>query len=206
MRSSWARFLAVPTVAVGIAAGVTVAAPAAFAQSDTSGTVAVTVPFSYIAQLAKAGVVAFPVPLSELSVDKSAQTVTITFNVTGGNGDVSVFFGQVNLSGTLTFATIDRDHHKAAIHHREVTVGSLDLNLANGVIEGIPAGSSTPVPLLDLNGNISDSVNGTSETYGASELDVDPAGAAYLNNALHATAFTAGQNTGGSLAASWTFA
>jgi hypothetical protein len=197
MRRSWARFLAVPTVAVGIAAGVTVAAPAAFAQSDTSGTVAVTVPFSYIAQLAKAGVVVFPVPLSELSVDKSAQTVTITFNVTGGNGDVSVFFGQVNLSGTLTFA---------AINGRHVTVSGLDLNLANGDIEGTPAGSSTPVPLLDLNGNISDSVNGTSETYGASELDVDPAGAAYLNNALHRTAFTAGQNTGGSLAASWTFA
>jgi hypothetical protein len=196
MRRSWARFLAVPTVAVGIAAGVTVAAPAAFAQSDTSGTVTVTVPLSYIAQLAKAGVVAFPVPLSELSVDKSAQTVTITFTVTGGNGDVSVFFGQVNLSGTIVIVNDQGT---------QVTLGSLDLNLANGVIEGTPAGSSTPVPLLDLNGNVGFSVNGTSETYSASELDVDPAGAAYLNSALHSSAFVAGQNVG-SLAASWTFA
>jgi hypothetical protein len=197
MRRSWARFLAVPTVAIGIAAGVTVAAPAAFAQSDTSGTVTVTVPLSYIAQLAKAGVAVYPTPLSELSVDKTNQTATITFTVTGGNGDVSVFFGQVDLSGSLV--AVDANG-------RKVTVGSLDLNLSNGVIEGIPAGSSTPVPLLDLNGSIQNSVNGTSETYSASELDVDPAGAAFLNSALHSTAFTAGQNTGGSMAASWTFA
>jgi hypothetical protein len=194
MRRSWTRLLAVPTVAVGIAAGATIAAPAAFAQTDTGGTVAVTVPFSYLAQLAKAGV-KIQVPTSELSVNKSNQTATVTFNVTGGNGDTSVLFGQVDLSGTVT---VKNDQGCA------VTLGSLDLNLLNGDIEGTPAGSSTPVALLDAAGTVS-FTSGATETYNASELTVDPAGAAYLNSALHSSAFVAGQNVG-SLAASWTFA
>ena len=195
MRRSWTRLLAVPTVAVGIAAGVTIAAPAAFAQTDTGGTVAVTVPFSYIAQLAKAGVVEFPVPTSELSVNTTNQTATVTFTVTGGNGDTSTLSGQVNLSGTVDVV---------AANGRVVTLGSLDLNLLNGDIEGTPAGSSTPVALLDAAGTVSFSA-GATETYDASGLTVDPAGAAYLNSALHSSAFVAGQNVG-SLAATWSFA
>jgi hypothetical protein len=203
-RRSWARLLAVPAVAIGITAGVTVAAPAAFAQTDTSGTVAVTLPLSYIAQLAKAGVVVVPVPLSELSVNKSNQTVTITFTVTGGDGDVSTFFGQVDLSGKLYFASAS--HHKIHV----ASVGGLDLNLVNGDIEGTPKGTSTPVGLLDLNGNVAFSftqnTDGTySDTYSASDLTVDPAGAAYLDSALHTSAFVANADTGGSMAASWIF-
>jgi hypothetical protein len=193
MRRSWTRLLAVPTVAVGIAAGVTVAAPAAFAQTDTGGTVAVTVPFSYIAQLAKAGV-KIQVPASELSVNTSNQTATVTFTVTGGNGDTSTLSGQVNLSGTVDVV---------AANGRVVTLGSLDLNLLNGDIEGTPAGSSTPVALLDAAGTVT-FTSGATETYDASELTVDPAGAAYLNSALHRSAFVAGQNVG-SLAATWSF-
>jgi hypothetical protein len=195
MRRSWARLLAVPTVAIGLAAGATVAAPAAFAASDTGGTVAVTVPLSYLCQLAKAGV-KIEVPSSELSVNTASKTATVTFTVTGGNGDVSNFFGQVKLSGTVT---VKNDQGSV------VTLGSLDLNLANGDIEGIPAGSSTPVALLDVAGNVGFSVNGTSETYNASQLTVDPAGASYLNSALNSSAFVAGQNVG-TLAASWTYA
>jgi hypothetical protein len=194
MRHSWARLLAVPTVAVGIAAGATIAAPAAFAATDTGGTVAVTVPFSYTAQLAKAGV-KIQVPQSELSVDKSNQTATVTFTVSGGNGDTSTLSGQVNLSGTVA---VKNDQGCV------VTLGSLDLNLLNGDIEGIPAGSSTPVALLDAAGTVKYS-SGATQTYNASGLTVDPAGAAYLNSALHSSAFVAGQNVG-SLAASWTVA
>jgi hypothetical protein len=202
MRRSWTRLLAVPAVAVGIAAGATIAAPAAFAASDTGGTVKVTVPFSYIVQLAKAGVIAFPVPASELSVDKTNQTATVTFTVTGGDGDTSTLSGQVNLSGTVVVAAHGRvkEHEEA----RRVILGSLDLNVLNGDIEGTPAGSSTPVALLDAAGAVSFS-SGAPETYDATGLTVDPAGAAYLNSALHSSAFVAGQNVG-SLAASWTFA
>jgi hypothetical protein len=202
MRRSWARLLAVPAVAIGITAGVTVAAPAAFAQTDSAGTVAVTLPFSYIAQLAKAGVVVVPVPLSELSVNKSNQTVTITFTVTGGDGDIGTFSGQVNLSGKLK---------AKAVGGHAVTLRDLDLNLVNADIEGTPACSKTSVALLDLAGNIAFSNTPNSagtayaQTYSASDLTVDPAGAAYLNSALHTTAFVPNGDTGGSMAASWTF-
>jgi len=205
MRRSWARLLAVPAVAIGITAGAAVAAPAAFAQTDSAGTVAVTLPFSYIAQLAKAGVVVVPVPLSELSVNKSNQTVTITFTVTGGDGDVGTFSGQVDLSGKLNVTATK--HHKVT----RVTLRKLNLNLVTGDIDGTLACSKTSVALLDLAGNIafSDTPNpaGTAyaETYSASDLTVDPAGAAALDSALHTTAFVANGDTGGSMASSWTF-
>lgn len=200
---SLARALAVPVAAVGIAAGAAVAAPAAHAQTvniDTSGTVAVTVPLSYVAQLAKAGIVEFPVPLSELSVDTSSETATVTFNVTGGDGDVSVFAGSLDLSGSVKVASVKG--HLASLC-------GLQLDVHNGQIDGIPAGSSTPVVLLDLGGNVVSSATpsattpfASADTYSASELTVDPAGAAYLDSALHTSAFQAGQNVG-SLSASW---
>jgi hypothetical protein len=195
VRRSIARALAIPVAAAGILAGVTIAAPAAFAQTDTGGTVTLTIPLSYIVQLAKAGVVSFPVPLSELSVDTTTETATVTFTVTGGDGDVRTFFGSVDLSGTIDVADANGD---------VVTVGSLDLNLENGDIEGTPAGSSTSVPLLDVGGNITFAPGETSQSYDASEMTVDPAGAAYLNSALGTSAFVAGQDVG-SMAATWSF-
>jgi hypothetical protein len=198
---SLARFLAVPVAAVGIAAGVAVAAPAAHAQTvnlDTSGTVTITVPLSFVAQLAEAGIVVFPDPLSELSVSTTSETATITFSVTGGTGDVSVFAGAVDLSGSLD---VQR-------HHCKVTFTGLQLDVANGQVDGTPAGSTTPVVLLDLGGNITFSSTGSagsfSDVYDASDLTVDADGASYLDSALHTSAFQAGQDTGASLAASWT--
>jgi hypothetical protein len=198
-----ARVLGVPVAAVGIVAGAAVAAPAAHAQTvniDTSGTVAITVPLSYVAQLAEAGVVEFPVPLSELSVDTSNETATVTFTVTGGDADVNVTFGQVDLSGSVDVA--DANGHA-------VSLGGLELDVANGQVDATPAGSSTPVVLLDLGGSVVSSSTpsstnplASSDVYDASELTVDPAGAAYLDSALHTSAFQAGQDVG-SIAASW---
>jgi len=45
-------------------------------------------------------------------------------------------------------------------------------------------------------------VNGTTETYTASELTLDAAGAAYLNSALDTNAFVSGTDIG-SLSATW---
>jgi hypothetical protein len=198
-----ARVLGVPVAAVGIVAGAAVAAPAAHAQTvniDTSGTVAITVPLSYVAQLAEAGVVEFPVPLSELSVDTSNETATVTFTVTGGDADVNVTFGQVDLSGSVDVA--DANGHA-------VSLGGLELDVANGQVDATPAGSSTPVVLLDLSGvNFTTAPDATTagatdDTYDASSVTVDAAGATYLDGALHTKAFQAGQAVG-SLAAAWT--
>jgi hypothetical protein len=201
---SLARFLALPVVAAGIVAGAAVVAPAAAeAQTvnlDTSGTVTVTVPLSYVEQLAKAGIVEFPVPLSELSISTANETATVTFSVTGGTGDVSVFAGQVDLSGSVDIADANGNL---------LTLNGLELDVANGQIDATPAGSSTPVVLLDLGGGVSfsstESTTNSSaftDTYDANELTVDPAGASYLDGALHTSAFQAGQDVG-SLAATW---
>lgn len=195
MRRTFTRILAIPVVAAGVLAGVAVAAPAALASTDTSGTVTVTIPLSYINQLAKAGVTEFPVPRSEATVDTTTQTETVTFPVTGGDGDIRTFFGSVNLGGQLTIATA---------RGKEITFGSLDLNLADGDIEGIPCGGSTPVVLWDWAGNVTFTPGITSQSLNVSELTVDPAGAAYIDSALHTSAFAAGQNVG-SLAGTWNF-
>jgi hypothetical protein len=204
---SLARVLGIPVAAAGIVAGAAVAAPAAHAQTvniDTSGTVAVTIPLSYVVQLAKAGIVALPVPLRELSVDHSNKTATVTFKVTGGDADVNVTFGQVDLSGSID--VVNRHRH---CHYRPLRLRGLELDVANGQIDATPAGSSTPVVLLDLGGNVisastpsSTNPLASSDVYDASELTVDPAGAAYLDSALHTKAFKAGQDVG-SMSASW---
>jgi hypothetical protein len=195
MRRSIARLLAIPVVSAGVLGGIAVTAPSALAQTDTGGTVAITVPFSYVEQLAEAGVVEFPVPVSELSVNAATQTVTVTFTVTGGDGDVNVFLGSLDLSGSLVIA--DLNGHA-------VTFDNLQLNLQEGSIVGTPEGSSTVIPLLDVAGTVSSTPGTTSQSYDASELNVDPAAVSYLNSALDTSAFNDTADVG-SMAATWSF-
>jgi hypothetical protein len=201
-RRSFVRALAVPVAAAGLAAGA-FAAPAAQAQTvniDTSGTVTFTIPLSYVAQLAKAGIVVFPTPLSELSVNKSAKTATITTTVTGGDADVSVLYGALDLSGNLNFVHAQRPVKTASL-------GGLQLDIGNAQVDGTPKGSTTPVVLMDASGDITTSVTpgttSTTDTYASDQVVIDPAGAAYLDSKLHTTEFQAGQ-TVGTLSATWT--
>jgi hypothetical protein len=194
MRRSIARLLAASTVLAGVGAGAAAVAPAASAATDTSGTVAITLPDSYVAQLAKAGVVEFPVPLSELSADWTAKTVTVTFTVTGGNADERADFGSLDLSGTVD--VVDADRHQVAL-------SGLQLNLRAGTISAVSAGSTTAVPLLDLAGGGTAGPGSTTQTLTEPGLLVDPTGATYLNSALRTKAFTASQNIG-SMSATWT--
>jgi len=187
---SLVRYLAVPVAAAGIAAAAALAAPVAAnaattdSNFDTGGTVAITVPLSYIVQLAQAGIIELPVPVSEISVSGPNETATVTFNVTGGNADVSVFRGHF------------------------VALGNLQMDVSQGEIDGTPANSSTPVVLFDLGSDtfsfsaVSGDPNGFNDTFDSSAVTVDPAGASYLDSALHTSAFQAGQAVG-TLAASW---
>jgi hypothetical protein len=204
-RRSLARALAVPVAALGIAAGA-FAAPAAQAQTtniDTSGTVALTIPLSYLAQLAKAHVIVFPTPLSELSVSKTSQTATITMRVTAGDADVSVFVGSLDMSGKIHFVRVCRRAESAAL-------GNMQLDIGDAELVATPKGSSTPVALLDVAGNVTFGFTpsptnplAATDTYSSNELVVDPAGAAYLDSKLGTKTFKAGQ-TVGSLSATWT--
>jgi hypothetical protein len=198
-RRSLGKVLAAPVAAVGIAAGFAAAAPSAYAQTitDTGGSVSITVPLSFVAQLANAGIVEFPVPLSDLSVNTSNETATATFTVTGGDGNVGLLYGTVDLSGSVDIADANGNL---------LTLGSLQLDVLNGQFDATPAGSSTPVVLLDLKGNTTSVTVGTSsstDVYDSSDLVVDSAGAAYLDSALGTSAFQAGQQVG-TLSSSWT--
>ena len=178
------------------------AASPAFAQvvTDTGGTAAVTVPFSYIAQLAKAGVVEVPLPPATVTVDKSAQTVTTTFPVTGGNADVGTLSGVVEVGGTLKIFS------RCGKHIRRVTLTDIAVSIDATAIVATPKGSTTQLPLLDIGGDVvitGTTPGSTSQSLTASELTVDPVGAAYLNSALHTNAFQAGA-VAGSLDAAWT--
>jgi hypothetical protein len=200
VRRSLARVLAAPVVAVGAVAGFAVAAPSASAQPanvDTGGTVSITVPLSFVEQLAKAGIVEFPVPLSDLSVNTSNETATATFTVTGGDADVSIFYGSLDLSGSVDVGDANGNL---------LTLGGLQLDVLNGQFDATPAGSSTPVVLLDLKDNTSGVTPGTGSTtdvYDSSDLVIDSAGAAYLDSALGTSAFQAGQQVG-TLSSTWT--
>lgn len=202
MRRSTARIVAVPVAFAGIAAGIAVAAPSAFAASDlnvVSGSVAVTFTDDYIVQLAQAGVAEFPLPLSDLSADNTSKTVTATFSATGGNANLAVSFGSVDLAGKVVVV---------AGNGSTVTFSNLVLNVRGADIEATPAGSTTAVRLLDLRGGVESWTGSTpspefTDTWQADKVVVDSAGAAYLDNALGTTAFTAGQ-VAGSASANWT--
>jgi hypothetical protein len=194
VRRSVARLLTIPAAAAVATGTALAAASPAFADvTDTGGSATVTEPFSYIAQLAKAGAVQVPLPPAMASVDTTNKVVNTTFPVTGGNADATTLSGTLNLGGSL----------KVITRKGRVTLTNVTYSMDSETINATPAGSSTPIALLDLGGAIVVTPNGTSQSVTASELDVDPAGAAYLDSALHTSAFVAGQNAG-SFSASWT--
>jgi hypothetical protein len=198
MRRSIARAFAIPALSVGVMAGAGVAGPAALAATDTGatdtgGTVQHVIPLSRVDQLTAEGITVTAVPSSIQSISTSDQTATLTFTVTGGNGDVRTMTGSVDMSGSLIISTSAG---------AQVTLDNLKLNLKSGEFTATPAGTRTPVPLLDAQG-VTSTTHGHSQTYDASEMAVDPAAASYLDSALNTTAFAAGQNDG-SLTANWT--
>jgi hypothetical protein len=89
----------------------------------------------------------------------------------------------------------------------EATLSGMQLDVGDAEVVATPAGSSTPVVLLDVTGDITTSVTpgttSTTDTYDSDQLVIDPAGATYLDRKLHASAFKAGQ-TVGTLSATWT--
>jgi hypothetical protein len=194
VRRSVARLLTIPAAAAVATGTFLAAASPAFADvTDTGGSATITQPFSYIAQLDNAGVGQKAISPATKLVDKTNKVVNFTFPVTGGNADASKLGGTLNLGGSV----------KVESPKGSVTLTNVTYSMDSETISATPAGSSTPIALLDLGGAIVVNPNGTSQSVTASELDVDPAGAAYLDSALHTSAFVAGQNAG-SFSASWT--
>ncbi|MBF9070019.1 hypothetical protein [Streptacidiphilus fuscans] len=120
---------------------------------------------------------------------------TAVLPVTGGDANLTQFVGSAQLGGSLTVVDVATGH--------SVTFSQLTFDDFAGVFSGVPQGGTAPVALLDPSGDLSVSASGGVQTFSASESDLDPAGAAYLDGALH-TAFFQGGAAVGALTLSYT--
>ncbi|HEV2636360.1 MAG TPA: hypothetical protein VGX23_14510 [Actinocrinis sp.] len=191
MRGLTKRAVVLPMAALSAAALVAVAG--GVAQADVSaGTVTLTVNTSFLAQLAKSGVVLLPGDYSSVTYNSSG-TVAVTYAATGGDASLVFSAGTVTASGGIL---------GFSLNGHTVDLGSLLFDLTDAQFDGATS-TSGEVPLVDLAGSQAGLISGTTQTYTASDLVIDPAGAALLDSALHTTAFYGGQDVG-SFAASWT--
>ena len=195
----WTRLAALGAgLATAAAIALASAGPALADPVDGTGTATITFNTHFLANLAKWGIIV--IPENPASSSDTSGYDAFTLPVTGGNGSDTNYSGDVDLAGALTF--ID------AATGQTVQFTSLELDYYDGVITGVPAGTTQTIWIADIAGNLWTN-NGTgSETFGASQLAIDPQGASYLNTTLRSTsvgkhngktytAFTAGTDTAG---------
>jgi hypothetical protein len=206
--SRWTR-LAALGAGLATAAAITLAASGSALADPVDGTGTATITFStkFLAHLAQWGIIV--IPENPATSSDTAGYDAFTTPVTGGNGSDTNFSGDVNLGGGLTI--IDATTGQA------VHFTSLELDYFDGVITGVPEGTTTTVWIADIAGNLATSNATGTETFTASQLALDPAGVTYLNTTLKSTttgpknhktysAFTAGTNTSGKGAFTITYA
>ena len=192
MRNSAKRAIALPVAALSAVALTGIAANSASATTVASGSVTLNVNVSFLEALAKYGVALAPTSYS--SVSSTSSQVSVTYAVTGGTADVSTFSGSLSTSGGI--CAFDAKTKKST------QISALLFDLGDTQFDGQTATSGGEEPLVDLAGTQSGNINGTTETYAASDLTLDAVGAADLNAALGTTAFVAGEDVG-SFSATW---
>jgi hypothetical protein len=192
MRISAKRAVALPLAALSAVALTGIVAGTASATTVTSGSVTLNVNVSFLESLAKAGVVLAPTSYS--SVSSTSSQVSVTYAVTGGDADVSTYSGTLTATGGI--CAFD------AKTKQSTEISALLFDLGDAQFDGQTATSGGEEPLVDLAGTQTANINGTTETYVASDLTLDAVGAADLNAALGTTAFVSGEDVG-SFSATW---
>ncbi|HEY3631273.1 MAG TPA: hypothetical protein VGL21_10265 [Jatrophihabitantaceae bacterium] len=187
------RTLTVSAAVIGAAAALVAGAASASADA-TGGTSTITVPVATEVAQAQAGIVEIPLSPAQTSYNSVTQSVDETFTVTGGDARISVFVGHLEHSGGLLI--VDYKTKKS------VQLTNIVFDLINDQISAVPSGGTDPVVFFDARGSHVSQRTGTTDSFSASDLQVDAAGAAYLNGALGTSYFVAGQSAG-SYAASW---
>jgi hypothetical protein len=133
------------------------------------------------------GIIAVALP--NASVGYSSSTgFSGTFPVTGGSVNLAGFYGKAQLGGSLLVADY--------LTGRTVVFNNLVFDEDNGAVTGVPLGSTTAVNLFDPAGNVSLARNGATQTLSSDDLEIDPAGAQYVDSTLNTTFLTGGQHTG----------
>ncbi|MFC5667391.1 hypothetical protein ACFP3U_31040 [Kitasatospora misakiensis] len=169
-------------------------ADAAPASTPPTGSAVVTSSTAFLKDQALNGIVVIPLPAAAPAYD-SATGITTTFPVTGGSGDLSAYYGDIDLGGGLLFVNV--------FTGRSATFKQLHFSVGNWQITGVPVGGTAPVALLDPAGDSQVSRAGGVQTLASSDLQVDAAGAQYLDSKLNTSFFKGGQSVG-SLAVSFT--
>lgn len=159
--------------------------------TDTGGTATLSVPKATVDGWARANVLMLAGAPATSSFASGANSYTL--NVTGGNGEVSNFYGILQLGGgTLVFL-----NDKTG---KTLTVTGVQLNFFNGTLQGILPGNTKVTTLAYLDGTMSSSSNPgppETETFSCDELDLSAKAATALNAGLNTTGFTRGSDIGG---------
>lgn len=195
-----ASLTAAAIVASASAGWVLVAGPAtADVDPVTGGTTTISIPLAAEFGDDASGIYALPTTPASLAYDPVAKVVNYSYPVTGGDASVNTFFGTLKHAGGLLVGRADS--------RRTVLLSDLVFNIEDDTVSAtVPAlvksAAPTKVVFFDALGN-HELAAGTPETFTASDLELDPAGAKYLDTALHTRLFKAFAHVG-SFATSFT--
>ncbi|MEV7600628.1 hypothetical protein AB0O91_24980 [Kitasatospora sp. NPDC089797] len=187
MSRTTARFLAGGAAVVLAVTGFSGVAAADTAPAAPTGSAVVTENNAFLASAANSGVFIVPLPNASVAYDSSVGLST-TLPVTGGSINLSSFYGNAALDGSLLFVDVQTG--------KSVLFKQLAFSADSWRFTGVPNGSTTPVSLLKPAGTVRNSRTGTTQTLTSTGLALDAAGAKFLDTQLNTTFFTAGQAVG----------
>lgn len=165
---------------------------AASKSSDiTGGTTTLSMSVAQLTQLEASGLNMWqPAAPASTGVDPSSGDIDYTFPVTGGDASVTTFYGMQYLAGDLVLS----DHNTG----KSVRLRELRFNIADDTITAVPSPTHTRMVFFDALGNhqFSGKASAPPETFSASDLQIDAAGASYLDSALGENVVSAGESVG----------
>ncbi|MFJ8473906.1 hypothetical protein [Kitasatospora sp. NPDC094011] len=188
MSRTTARFLAGGVAVVLAATGFSgVAAADTTPAAAPTGSAVVTENNAFLASAANNGVFIVPLPNASVAYDSTTGLAT-TLPVTGGSINLSGFYGNATLDGSLLFVDVQTG--------KSVLFKQLAFSADRWRVTGVPVGGTAPVSLLKPAGTVRNSRTGTTQTLSASSLTLDTTGAQFLDSQLNTTFFTGGQAIG----------
>ncbi|WP_327679214.1 hypothetical protein [Kitasatospora sp. NBC_00458] len=189
MSRTRARLAATGAVVVLAVTGMSGAAVADTAPASTpsTGSAVVNSSTAFLKDQALNGIVVIPLPTASPSYD-SVTGISTTFPVTAGSANLSGYYGDIDLGGGLLFVNV--------FTGKSATFKKLHFSVDNWQITGVPVGGTESVALLDPAGNSQIGRNGTTQTLASSDLQIDAAGAQYLDSKLNTSFFKGGQSVG----------
>jgi len=168
---------------------VSASGPALADTADTGGTATINLTSAYLANLANSNVIVLPGAPVTSSFASGLDAYTLP--VAGGDGEVTIFFGKVDLGGTLVLINA-----KAG---KPVTVTNLQVNFFTGALTGQLPGGTTQTALAYFGGNEATSTSAgppATESFSADQLSLSGKAAKALNTRLNTTAFITGTDIG----------